>query len=408
MNLKQQLQNNVPTHFDFTALIWATGSGKTGAVGRLINEKKGQWVFLTNEIMNIDSLKKEMIARGFEDVANIPFYCYASLHKVVELHPNANIVLDEAQEVFTEKRLELLNQLNPFQVIVSTATIDHNQVMDLSKIFNFEEDEMYIERRSLIRNINDGILPQPLVMKYPVSLDNTRKTEEFILSAGGKKLELEGELSERWDLYKQAKGTKGGYIIRLRCTEQEFYDTTTADIAYYARSLFKVAPGVRKMYQHKMKVLGLSRAKFLARVKERKTLEIIESLRSNNARFLAFAYSTESAKAFSENTIYSGNSKTRNIELIDKFNKGLINELSANKMLNAGVNLDNIEEAVFQHLEKSLVKFIQKTGRAIRAREPVVHYVYVTNTVDEENVNKLTALVSNFKKEKNSISYDDS
>jgi superfamily II DNA or RNA helicase len=380
---KQQLQDSVPNDYPFTALLWATGSGKTGAAFKVMSEKGGQWVILTNETMNIESLKKEGIARGYENlVNNTKFYCYSSLHKVVENYPDANIVLDEAQSAFTDLRLSHLKKLNPKNVVITTATIDDKKVNKLIKLFKFKDNDCYISRYSLNDNIENGILPDPVINLYKVTLNNTDKSCNYVKSAGGKMNIFNGDISERFNLLKQTKGLKGGYIINLACTEQEYYDIITADIQYYSRQAYITS----KQFLHdKARNLGLQRAKFLALVKDKKALDVVNTIK--NKRYIAFAYSIDSAKLLSNNTISSKATSKVNEKLLSDFNNGVINNLSAYKMINTGVNLSNIEEAVITHLEKSAINFIQKLGRALRAVSPVIHILYVENTTDEENLN---------------------
>lgn len=391
MPTKTELQEGIPINYAFTAVLWATGSGKTGAALRLIASKPGEWVILTNETLNIKSIKEEAVKRGYADLIDrVHFYCYASLHKVVELHPRANLLLDEVQTAFTDLRLSHLEILKPRQVIVTTATLKNEQLKLLIDMFGFSGGQVHISKRSLRKNISDDILPDPVIKTYELELDHTTRDQEYIIKAGKGTIVIEGDITERWSLYNQVKGRKGGYIIKLACTEKEYYDTLCGEIKYNfdkyfrTRNNFFQQMGIRK---------GLDRAKFLAKVKEEKTLEICEKLQENNVRYLAFSYSVEAAKRFSDNAIHSKNTKKKNEQLLDEFNSGKVDNLAAFKMLNAGVNLVNIEQAVFQHLEKKSFNFIQKVGRALRSQEPVLHFPVVRDTVDIENFESLRILL---------------
>lgn len=392
MPTKTEIQEAVPVNHNFTALLWATSSGKTGAALRLIAEKlktdKTPWVILTSETMNIESIKQEAVARGYGDIIDrVEIYCYHSLHKVVERHNGYNLLLDEAQTLFTELRLGHLKNLNPKQVIVTTATLYSKQLFQIADIFKFRPDEMFINKRSLTLNMEDGILPEPEILEYPVKFRDREKKYTFVLKAGGQETVIVDDISARWDRYKEVKGKKGGWRLELKCTDKEYYDALTKDIEYTSKQIWKSKEASRKFLRLKVKRLGLERARLLADIKEDKVIEITNAMKEKDIRYLAFAYSIDAAEKFSDNAISSR--RKNNDETLDKFNRGLIDNLSAFRMLNAGVNLTNIEQVVFQHLERSEFNFIQKIGRGLRSDNPVIHLVYVPGTTDEKNMREL-------------------
>ena len=75
--------------------------------------------------------------------------------------------------------------------------------------------------------------------------------------------------------------------------------------------------------------------------------------------------------------------------MIDKFNKGKIKELYAVGMLQEGQNLKGIEAGVIIQLDGAERAFIQKSGRAMRAEDPILFIMYYKNTRDAEYLEKV-------------------
>ena len=77
-----------------------------------------------------------------------------------------------------------------------------------------------------------------------------------------------------------------------------------------------------------------------------------------------------------------------NQAVIDAFNKGTISRIYAVGMITEGMNLAEIEAGIIIQLDGKERLFIQKVGRALRAKSPIVCIFYYKNTQDETYLRK--------------------
>ena len=135
----------------------------------------------------------------------------------------------------------------------------------------------------------------------------------------------------------------------------------------------------------KMTILfGRKRLNFLAECKENTIRQHLNTLK--DCRTLTFCSSQDQTKRLGENYICSKNKKSA--ELVDKFNNGEINHITACDMLNEGINLHNCQYGIFCKISSSELQTIQKIGRIIRHKEPYIHIFYFENTQEEKIINK--------------------
>jgi superfamily II DNA or RNA helicase len=83
-------------------------------------------------------------------------------------------------------------------------------------------------------------------------------------------------------------------------------------------------------------------------------------------------------------------SKVKDVDaIIENFQTGRIDSLYCVEMLKEGMNLNDINAGVIIQLDGTELPFIQKMGRILRSKQPVVHIVYYKNTRDEEYLNNI-------------------
>ena len=80
--------------------------------------------------------------------------------------------------------------------------------------------------------------------------------------------------------------------------------------------------------------------------------------------------------------------------ILDKFNKGKINHITACNILNEGCNLTDCKYGVFVAINSSEVMVTQKIGRILRHKNPVIIIPYYIHTREEELVDKILETVS--------------
>ena len=109
---------------------------------------------------------------------------------------------------------------------------------------------------------------------------------------------------------------------------------------------------------------------------------------SRKTRFICFCASIAQAEELDErNTLSSKRPSYLNQAIINAFNKKQLHKLYAVGMVTEGVNLADIEVGVIVQLDGKERLFIQKVGRALRAKSPIVYIFYFKDTQDEKYLN---------------------
>ena len=126
------------------------------------------------------------------------------------------------------------------------------------------------------------------------------------------------------------------------------------------------------------------RLKYLAECKNDLVKELLNNL--SNKRVLTFCTSIEQTEVLGKNCIHSKNKESE--EMLDKFNKGKLNHITACQVLNEGVNLKNCQFGVFANINASGIIKVQRVGRILRHEHPIVIIPYYTDSREEEIVNE--------------------
>lgn len=381
--LKSQLQSSIELDHPHIALLWATGSGKTGGALKVIDHSNEDWFCLTNEIFNIESIQTEMSTRGYSHLLDrIDFLCHASLHHVPTDRP-INIWIDEAHLCLSELKLSLLEKLIVKRSIITTATLKPSE---LSKIKTaIKADSFYTSKATVKKNIKNNLLPTPIIETIPAAIED--KQYSRALTAGGQTHHVTGRVTQKWDLFRKVKGLKGGYRITLVGTFSEVLSSIESDIGYYKEQLYRVDnENLKKRNLLMLKRLGLDRAGLFADVKMAELKKQYQSSLDNNERFIVFAANLTCANELSSNVISSHKTKEENKAMLESFKQRELNDLVVYKMLTTGQNFYGLTSVIFHHLEKSEVKFIQKVGRGLREENTKLRFIYVKDTKDEDNV----------------------
>lgn len=105
---------------------------------------------------------------------------------------------------------------------------------------------------------------------------------------------------------------------------------------------------------------------------------------TNNNKVLLFSELTQQAEKLSSYSIHSNNGKnakeaeTINKDLLDRFNKGELRELSSCLSLTLGLNMVGASHAIFESYSSSKTNFIQKSKRLARLdRDKIAHVIVI-------------------------------
>ncbi len=124
------------------------------------------------------------------------------------------------------------------------------------------------------------------------------------------------------------------------------------------------------------------RLKFLAECKNSLVKELLDKI--SDKRVLTFCTSIEQTEVLGKNCIHSRNKDAEDI--LKRFNDGKINHITACQVLNEGVNLKECQFGVFANINASGIIKVQRVGRILRHKHPVVIIPYYIGSREEEIV----------------------
>lgn len=367
-------------------LQWCTGLGKTKAAIDIIKytqstlNRRAFILLVVAEIAHKKNWGEEFDKWELDPLkTSIVTVTYASLKNYKEETFDL-VILDEAHHAGSELRLEILNSINAGKVLALSATMPINTQNNLGAIFNNIFTDYNI---SLQEAINWGILPQPQLFLIPMELDNENITQECIKEWGtkSKRVTIQCDVNTKWD-YLKNKSKYPHVKLIIKCTELQKYLHLTSEADYYKILYFRTRNvGIKNKWLQ----LGSERKRYLGNLKDDKAKEVLSLLKGK--RYVCFCTSIEQAENLGkENAIHS--QKKESLDIIDSFNKKEINSLYAIGMIQEGQNLVDIEAGVIVQLDGQERAFVQKSGRAMRAEEPIIFILYYKDTRDEEYLNK--------------------
>lgn len=122
------------------------------------------------------------------------------------------------------------------------------------------------------------------------------------------------------------------------------------------------------------------RIKYLANLKNDVVKDILHVLRKE--RTITFCKTIEQAECLSRYCIHSKNKSSDDI--YNNFNAKRINHIASVNVLNEGANLVDCKYAVFANYSSSEICSVQRIGRSLRHKSPVIIMPYYENTREQE------------------------
>lgn len=343
-----------------------TGLGKTKlALEKVSSLNAFQKVLIVvPRLVLIDSWKKEIEKWGFN--LNPTFVTYVSLHKMIG---DWDVVIYDECHHLSERCRENLPYINSKSNILLSATVKFKLKQELCSCFK----DLYLYKVNLRTAIEEEALPDPIVYLIPLILDNKEVTESFMINEKKPGAYVNCMYATKWQFIKSKTKTK------VHCTQRQYYDELSNKIDWYKNRYFRCR---NKGVQAKWLQLAGERLKWLS---DRKTDIVKEYLRYlKSKRVLTFCNSIEQAEKICSNNITSKNNDSQRI--LDSFNTGKINHITACNMLNEGMNLTNCQIGIYANLNSSETIVKQRTGRLLRHEKPIIIIPYFKNTRDEELV----------------------
>lgn len=362
----------------------ATGTGKTRMSILLVNHlcdtvykgKKTKMLLLVAKTVHKQTWRDEFRKWGGIKVDDVVIECYESLKKHTE-ETFDFIVLDEVHHIKSDIRLDLLACVNFTYMLGLSATIPRN----LKRYFQYKYHSQIVSC-DIVEAIEDDILPEPEILLFPLELDNKWYTETIEINARTPGPVHKGSYEDLWK-FKKAK-----VHAIVTCTQRQKLRDLDSLITWEKN---KVTSGNRAMEQTWLYHCG-KRLEFLSNCKVKTVQEILKHL--DKFRTITFCKTIHQSEVLGKNCIHSQNRLST--EIYDMFNAKRIDHITAVNILNENANLVDCKYAIFANLTSSEVMQVQRCGRAMRHKHPVIIVPYYKGTREQEIVEKM---FENYKKE---------
>lgn len=301
------------------------------------------------------------------------FTTYMSLQKHLDKEWDA-IIFDECHHL-SDRCMEFLRDFKAKIRIFLSATVKMDLQFALRDMFK----DLSVYKVNIRKAIEQNVLPDPEVYLYPLALDNTIMRRQIILNPKFKDTIIV-DFDKGGAKYLQMKGLKQKIVIN--CTDKQYSNWLNTQALTYKNKYYRTH---KEIFLHIWQRTCLERLKFLSNAKTDIVKEILKQY--EDKRTLTLCNSIEQCELLGENAIHSKNGEA--LDVLDKFNKGEINHITACGMLNEGVNLKDCEVGIFANLNSSEILTIQRIGRILRHKEPKIVIPYYIHTREEEIVEEM-------------------
>lgn len=370
---------------NFTLLELPTGFGKTFTAIQMVNHlvetkykgKQTSMLLLVAKIVHKQTWQDEFDKWGGIKVDNLTIECYESLKKH-QYESYDIIVADEGHHLNSDKRLDLLSTLTYGNFIGLSATFPKK----LKQYFQYAYHADIVSC-DLGDAIEDDVLPDPQIVLLPLELDNTNSTEEIELNPKTKGKIYYGNYAELWK-YKKMK-----VHAFISCTEKQRLLEYNSQILW-EKNLY--SRNRQDFFKNRWLHDCGERIKYLANLKNDVVKDILKKL--SKERTITFCKTIEQADYLGKHSIHSKNKESE--ETYNAFNARKINHITSVNVLNEGANLVDCKFAIFANYSSSEICSVQRCGRALRHKSPVIILPFYKGTREEEI---LTSMIEGFNRD---------
>ena len=355
-------------------LILPTGYGKSKyAIDLALHYKCEKLLIVVPKLVLIKNWTAELEkwTAGKKTHMEAVFSTYASIHKWAGLSYDM-VIWDEAHHI-TERVMDIVPTINAKYSMLLSATVKRDKLYALKEVF----PELNVVRHTLKDAIEEEILPQPKVFLVQLSLNPDKKDTIVIRKTGNKPI-IKGDFHQ----LKKLKSVYPMNRIEISCHQLQKNLYYSNEIDYWKRRYILTQQEFLK--NNWLRIAG-ERLKWLSDIKTDIVTRILEKL--SGKRVITFCSSIRQTVELGMNNISSKNKKAS--EVLKNFNDGKIEHITACEMLNEGVNLTNCQIGLFAAINSSEIMQIQKVGRLLRHKNPILIVPYFHNTRDEEIIVKM-------------------
>lgn len=361
----------------------ATGYGKTALSLRLANYLLSSKWYADRKEINIlilvakivhkqtwaDEINKWGGIKHSTAKINIRMECYESLHKCCD--ERWDIVLGDEIHHLSKARQSILKAMNFGYFIGLSATIP--QKLKMWFRYNYHSEVVSCD---IIESIDSEVLPEPTILLFPLQVENTRLSETIEVNPKAKGSIYQGTYKDYWK-YKKAKQ----HAI-LKCTQKQKLMELDKLIEWYKK---KAMTGNQAIKQTWLYFCG-KRLEFLADCKLQWVKLILHHL--DKERTITFCKTIAQTEQLGKNCIHSQNKLATKV--YEDFNAKKIDHITAVNILNENANLVDCKYALFCNMSSSDVVSVQRIGRSLRHKSPVIILPYYKDTREQEIVEKMT------------------
>lgn len=378
MSRETILQEVLAINSNNILLELATGTGKSRIALEKVKQLYNKSTAPNYELLVViyrrvhkDNWIKELTKWWPNCPVNITFVTYASFHKISSSWDC--IIFDECHHL-TERCQEVLSKLTYIgSAILLSATVPLNLKGQLKTLFS----NLAVYKRDLRDVIDSKILPDPKIYLFPLTLRTDIPTEVIWKNKSKGKSCIECTYRDKWKYIDRTD-----LPIKMYCTQRQYLSELNSQIDFWKRKY----NNSRTLYtRNKWLRLCGERLKWLSNAK----IEIIKSLLIylNNSRTLTFCSTIEQTKILGK---YCINSKNKNSgKILEDFNKGKIDHITACNMINEGMNLENCQIGIYTNLNSSEIIIKQRMGRLLRHTNPIIIIPYYKDSREEELVKEM-------------------
>lgn len=371
----------------FLCLEWATGTGKTLAAVKIVDDllksnpkAKGYLIckestHKKNWLLDLKKHNKSKVAKSMKTIL------YASLKNQKE---KADFIILDECHALTPLRIKALKKIlqKGTKILFLSATIPAEKKSLINVLC---ANRIHYYGISLNKAFELKLLPEPSLVVHKVYLnDKIVRGKLWEYRARKTKGNITKHCSHK-ELFMVMKTYPKDIGIICQGTEKETYDALTKQMLYYQglSEDMKIPYPIRTGCRNKFLNIASQRKKFIAEVKTENVKDLVKEFRLDNLRFICFTGSIKQVKELgSDSAVHSKNDDKFNQNLIDCFNNEECTELFAVKMLREGINLTNIERGIITQLDSGIGSFFQMLGRCLRHEFPEMHLLVVQDTQD--------------------------
>lgn len=351
----------LPTSFGKTKL------GLDRMVSVLGKKKSPKILIVIPRLVLVENWKDEFKKWKLEHLLkHVTFSTYVSVPKHVGKWDV--VIFDECHHL-SERCQEALEHYSISHCIALSATVKKELKGNIQAVF----PNIYCYKVSMKEAIDEGILPDPRVYLIPLTLATGVPTETIIKNPKGVG-NIETSWATRWSVLNQKK-----FKVTIYCTQQQYMEDLDKQIEWFKGKYMRTRSDI---FKNKWLKLCGDRLKWLSSKKNAYMKTLLDLL--DKERTLTFCSSIEQTEELGENCINSKNKTSSKI--LQAFNEGKVNHITACNMLNEGMNLVNCRVGLYANLNSAENIIKQRLGRILRHEDPIIIIPYYKGTREEELV----------------------